>query len=86
MPEAMHAIGRPELIDDARFADPASRFENRVALIAMLDEAFAQRTLDEWRETLARLSGAWGLVQTPGELRRRPGGGGQRLHRAHRPR
>nr|WP_234712851.1 CoA transferase [Mycolicibacterium komanii] len=66
--EAMHVIGLPDLIDDPRFADPASRFENRVTLIALLDEAFAKRTLAEWRETLAPLSGAWGIVQTPGEL------------------
>ena len=49
----MRAIGLPELIDDPRFADPASRFENRVELIALMDDAFAQRTLAEWRETLA---------------------------------
>lgn len=67
-PEAMGAIGVPELIDDPRFADPASRYENRVALIALLDEVFAQRTLAEWRAVLAGLSGAWGVVQTPGEL------------------
>lgn len=67
-PEAMLAIGLPELIDDPRFADPASRYENRMALIATLDDVFTQRTLAEWRETLAGLSGAWGVVQTPGEL------------------
>jgi crotonobetainyl-CoA:carnitine CoA-transferase CaiB-like acyl-CoA transferase len=66
--EAMRAIGLPELIDDPRFAEAASRFENRVELIALLDGAFAQRTLAEWRETLAGLSGAWGVVQTPGEV------------------
>jgi crotonobetainyl-CoA:carnitine CoA-transferase CaiB-like acyl-CoA transferase len=66
--EAMHAIGLPEVLDDPRFADPASRFENRSALIAMMDEAFAKRTLAEWREALAGLSGAWGVVQTPGEV------------------
>ncbi len=66
--EAMRVIGLPELIDDPRFADPASRFENRVSLIALLDKAFAERTLAQWRETLAVLSGAWGIVQTPGEL------------------
>ena len=37
-------------------------------LIALLDNAFAQCTLAEWRETLAPLTGAWGVVQTPGEL------------------
>ena len=66
--EAMQVIGLPELIHDPRFADPASRFENRVSLVALLDEAFAKRTLAEWRETLAALSGAWGIVQTPAEL------------------
>lgn len=67
-PEAMRTIGLAELIDDPRFADPASRYQNRVELIALLDNAFAQRTLAEWREQLAGLSGAWGIVQTPGEV------------------
>ena len=67
-PEAMRTFGLPELIDDPRFADPASRYENRVALIEILDGVFAQRTLADWRETLAGLSGAWSVVQTPGEL------------------
>ena len=66
--EAMHVIGLPELVSDPRFADPASRYENRVTLIALLDDAFAKRTLAQWRETLTGLSGAWGIVQTPGEL------------------
>lgn len=67
-PEAMRAIGAPQLIDDPRFADPVSRYENRVALIALLDEVFAQRTVAEWRDALVGLSGAWSIVQTPGEL------------------
>jgi crotonobetainyl-CoA:carnitine CoA-transferase CaiB-like acyl-CoA transferase len=66
--EAMRIIGLPELIEDARFAEPAARFANRVELIALLDRAFAQRTVSEWRDVLAGLSGAWGIVQTPGEL------------------
>lgn len=66
--EAMCTIGLPDLVEDSRFADPAARYENRRALIAMLDEAFATRTLAEWREALAGLSGAWGIVQTPAEL------------------
>ncbi len=66
--ETMRAVGLGELVDDPRFRDPASRYANRVELIALLDRAFAERTLAEWRETLAVLSGAWGIVQTPGEL------------------
>jgi crotonobetainyl-CoA:carnitine CoA-transferase CaiB-like acyl-CoA transferase len=67
-PEAMQKIGLPELIDDPRFADPATRFANRGELIARMDEVFAQCTLAEWRGRLADLTGAWGVVQTPGEL------------------
>ncbi|ORW01197.1 CaiB/BaiF CoA transferase family protein [Mycobacterium kyorinense] len=66
--ETMNAIGLAEVVDDPRFADPASRFENRTALIALMDKAFAQRTLAEWREVLASVSGAWGVVQTPAEV------------------
>lgn len=66
--EAMRVIGLADFIDDQRFADPASRFENRGQLISALDDAFAQRTLAEWREILTGLSGAWGVVQTPGEV------------------
>lgn len=66
--ETMRAIGLPELVDDPRFAEPGPRYQNRVELIALLDQAFAQRTLQEWRDALAGISGAWGVVQTPGEL------------------
>jgi crotonobetainyl-CoA:carnitine CoA-transferase CaiB-like acyl-CoA transferase len=72
-PEAMHAIGLAELVDDPRFIYPAARFENRMALIALMDQVFAQRSLAEWRRTLAGLSGAWGVVQTPGEVCEDPG-------------
>ena len=50
--EFMHVIGRPDLIDDSRFALGEARFDNRAELIAILDEEFATRTLDEWREIL----------------------------------
>ncbi|WP_319458264.1 CoA transferase [Mycobacterium sp. RTGN3] len=71
-PEFMNIIGRPDLIDDDRFAEAGPRFDNRVALIAILDEEFAARTLAEWRDVLGPLSGAWGILQTPGELRTDP--------------
>jgi crotonobetainyl-CoA:carnitine CoA-transferase CaiB-like acyl-CoA transferase len=67
-PDVMRAIGLSGAVGDARFADPASRFENRRELITLMDEVFAQRTLAEWREELSDISGAWGVVQTPGEL------------------
>jgi crotonobetainyl-CoA:carnitine CoA-transferase CaiB-like acyl-CoA transferase len=67
--EVMNLIGRPDLVDDERFADRLARFENRVELIAIMDDVFAQRKLEEWREILAPLSGAWSVQQAPGELR-----------------
>jgi crotonobetainyl-CoA:carnitine CoA-transferase CaiB-like acyl-CoA transferase len=66
--EVMNLIGLPELVGDSRFADGASRFANRAELIRMMDEAFAQRTLAEWRQILAPLSGAWSAAQAPNEL------------------
>src|SRR5262249_6520090 len=39
-PRLAKAIGRPELIDDPRFASRAARRKHSVALIAILDEVF----------------------------------------------
>lgn len=66
--EFMSLIGLPELIDDDRFSDGAARYMNRTELIAILDDVFLSKTLEEWRVALASLSGAWGPVQLPGEL------------------
>ncbi|HVW81575.1 MAG TPA: CoA transferase [Mycobacteriales bacterium] len=65
-------IGRPDLITDERYADPMNRFNNRVELIATLDEEFAKKTLAEWTEILENLSGAWGPVQSAYELHEDP--------------
>jgi crotonobetainyl-CoA:carnitine CoA-transferase CaiB-like acyl-CoA transferase len=67
-PDLCRHIERPELIDDPRFADAATRFENRAECVRLLDEAFSSRTLDEWRDRLATLAGVWAPVQTAREL------------------
>lgn len=67
-PEMMELIGHPELVQDERFADGAARFANRTELIRVLDEVFAEHTLDEMKEILKPLSGAWAAAQSPGEL------------------
>jgi len=41
-------IGRPDLLEDERFASMAGRNEHRDALLPELDEAFRSRTVDEW--------------------------------------
>lgn len=47
------AIGRPDLAADARFATMPARHANASALVAILDEVFAERDWPAWRETLA---------------------------------
>src|SRR4051812_151848 len=48
--EACQVIGRPQLADDARFADAATILENGGVGRQLFGEAFAEHTLDEWRE------------------------------------
>ncbi len=57
------AIGRPELATDPRFADHESLLNNCPEAMAILRDAFAQRTVDEWRATLDSFSGQWTVVQ-----------------------
>lgn len=45
-------IGRPELVQDPRFATPNARLENRDALTELLDETFSTRPTAEWLERL----------------------------------
>ncbi|WP_419919225.1 CaiB/BaiF CoA transferase family protein [Candidatus Poriferisocius sp.] len=62
-PEACAVVGRPELAGDERFADAASITRNAAVGTQLLAEAFAERTLEEWREALAGFSGQWAVVQ-----------------------
>jgi formyl-CoA transferase len=49
-----HAIGRPEIATDPRFALLADRLRNMRELIVLIDAAFAEHDLAYWRETLER--------------------------------
>jgi crotonobetainyl-CoA:carnitine CoA-transferase CaiB-like acyl-CoA transferase len=62
------AIGRPDLGADARFVDHASLLANSGDAMAFLVEAFAERTLHEWRERLADFPGQWTVIQDTLEL------------------
>jgi crotonobetainyl-CoA:carnitine CoA-transferase CaiB-like acyl-CoA transferase len=48
------AVGHDELLDDPRFADFAGRDRHRDDLLPVLDDAFVQRTTEEWIEVLGR--------------------------------
>ena len=62
-PEACEVIGRPQLATDERFADAAGLSAHAAEAAALVAEAIAERTLDEWRERLAGFSGQWAVVQ-----------------------
>jgi crotonobetainyl-CoA:carnitine CoA-transferase CaiB-like acyl-CoA transferase len=62
-PEACEVIGRPDLAHDPRFADTPNIMANAAEGHDLLQEAFAERTLEEWRQRLANFSGQWAVVQ-----------------------
>jgi len=61
--ELCQAVGRAELGTDARFADHAALLEHSIEAQELLESAFAERTVAEWRELLADFSGQWCVVQ-----------------------
>ena len=67
-PDLCRAIGRPDLQDDPRFRDIQARRQNGPELVAILDEVFAQKTLDEWGEIFERENVWWDPVNTANDV------------------
>ena len=67
-PEFCRLIGREDLSEDPRFADFQVRRENGAECVAALDEEFAKRNYDEWKELLSHLDAPWAPVQSVPEL------------------
>ncbi len=63
-PPLARAVGRPEWLDDPRFATPQARFEHRRELIAELDAIFATKTLDAWARSLRPNRSSSGRLST----------------------
>lgn len=61
-------LDRPVLASDDRFNHSTARARNGPECIDIIDEAFAQRTLDEWKARLATFEGVWTPFQTLAEL------------------
>ncbi|MBI2803280.1 MAG: CoA transferase [Gammaproteobacteria bacterium] len=57
------AIARPELGADPRFESSAKRREHASALVAILDQVFATKTLAEWSAILDQHRVTFGVVQ-----------------------
>ena len=62
------AIGRPELAEDPRFDGEAARWENRVALNAIVEEWTRGRTKHEAMRLLGEAGVPCGAVQDTGEV------------------
>jgi crotonobetainyl-CoA:carnitine CoA-transferase CaiB-like acyl-CoA transferase len=67
-PQIAAAAGKPQLVDDPRFATNKLRRENCVALVAELDEGFASLSYDEVAQRLNDGDVTWGPYQTPREV------------------
>ena len=61
-PNLCDALGRPELIDDPRFATPELRRANGQKLVAIMDSAVAQKDMSEWKEIFRRHGVIWSPV------------------------
>ncbi len=66
------AIDRTDLSDDPRFAEHDSLLTNSAEAIAILEAAFAEKTVAEWRARLADFVGQWTVVQDTLELAQDP--------------
>jgi len=67
-PALAAAIGRQELLLDARFNDDAKRVANAPALTEILDAVFTSQTLDHWRHALDQAHITYGIVRSPEEV------------------
>jgi crotonobetainyl-CoA:carnitine CoA-transferase CaiB-like acyl-CoA transferase len=63
----LSAIGCTRLAEDPRFATAEARKQNAGALVAILDEVFAQRDLVEWRTILSAAGVTFGAVHSVDE-------------------
>ncbi|MDP1792728.1 MAG: CoA transferase [Acidimicrobiales bacterium] len=61
-------LGKPELVDDPRFDNAMARAENAAECQKLLDEAYANFTLDELRIAFDGFEGVWSPFQTLAEL------------------
>jgi len=66
------AIGRADLLGDARFANSESRHANSSALVAELDRVFGAQPLAHWKTLLDAANLAYGVVQIPEEIVKDP--------------
>src|SRR3984957_7622363 len=62
------AIGRPDLLTDPRFSDPAKLAEHMPALTEILDELFGSQPMAHWGEVFDGVHVTFGVVRGPQEV------------------
>jgi len=62
------AIGRPDLLTDPRFSDPAKLAANMPQLTAILDEVFGAQPMAHWYEVFGGVHVTFGAVRGPQEV------------------
>jgi crotonobetainyl-CoA:carnitine CoA-transferase CaiB-like acyl-CoA transferase len=62
------AIGRPDLLTDPRFSDPAKLVENTRQLTEILDEVFGSQPMAHWYEVFNGVHVTFGAVREPQEV------------------
>jgi crotonobetainyl-CoA:carnitine CoA-transferase CaiB-like acyl-CoA transferase len=67
-PGLANGIGRPDLVTDARFADPAKQAANSAQLTAILDQTFASEPMAHWRQVFEQAHLTFGVVLSPSEV------------------
>lgn len=67
-PDLCRGLGRPDLIDDPRFATADARAAHSVECQEVLDGEFGQRTYDEVRAVLDATGGIWSPIQDASAL------------------
>jgi crotonobetainyl-CoA:carnitine CoA-transferase CaiB-like acyl-CoA transferase len=71
-PALAKGIGRPDLLTDPRFADPAKQAANSAELTAILDELFSSQPMSHWREIFDQGHLTFGVVHAPSEVAKDP--------------
>ncbi|MGY3578843.1 CaiB/BaiF CoA transferase family protein [Bradyrhizobium sp. USDA 4504] len=63
-----NAIGRPDLLTDDRFSDPAKLIASMPQLTAILDDVFAAQPMAHWNEVFSGVHVTFGAVRGPLEV------------------
>ena len=68
LPAVAKAVGRPDILTDPRFSDPAQLTANMPQLAAILDEVFGAQPMTHWYQVFSGLHVTFGAVRGPQEV------------------